>query len=221
VPREDGNRQTNVQSDAAGRFSLRGQRGPNLTVLVSKEGYYPRSGGARYGPINNPDFVPDQNDPIVFRLRKKGNPEPLIHMKQNFRISRDGTPLAIDLIDGKSTAGENGNFVVRCWTSDAGKHSGERYDWRCVISVPDGGVATTRDEFPFQAPETGYRPNLEINMPVDYTNWSSQVDLKLYYHLPDGRYGKMEFSIVAFGQHFCMIDSLLNPSGSRNLEPPN
>jgi hypothetical protein len=29
----------------------------------------------------------------------------------------------------------------------------------------------------------------------------------------------MIFSMIAGGHHFCMINSVLNPSGSRNLEP--
>ncbi len=36
--------------------------------------------------------------------------------------------------------------------------------------------------------------------------------------MADGRYGRMTFSMIAGGQHFCMIDSFLNPSGARNWE---
>lgn len=219
TPTESGNRRTNTESDAEGLFSLHDQRGPNLGVVVSKEGYYPASGGARYGPFGNPDFTPAARNPVVFQLRKKGEGASLVAVKRNYGIPRDGTPVAIDLVTGQTTTGENGNLVVRCWTNDQGKQSGEKYDWRCVVTVPGGGVVPTDEEFAFVAPETGYKPTTEINMPADGTNWNSQADLKFFYRLADGRYGKMTFSMIAGGQHFCMIDSVLNPTGSRNLEP--
>jgi len=77
----------------------------------------------------------------------------------------------------------------------------------------------TDEEFAFLAPESGYKPTAEINMPAGAQGWKDDVDLKFYYRLADGRYGRMTFSMIAGGQHFCMIDSVLNPTGSRNLEP--
>ena len=122
---------------------------------------------------------------------------------------------------GANSNGENGHLVVQCWTNDQGKRSGEKYDWRCILAIPGGGIVATDEEFPFSAPEIGYKPMLEISMPADRTNWNSQVDLKFYYRLADRRYGRMTFSMIAGGQHFCMVDSFLNPSGSRNLESQN
>jgi len=158
-------------------------------------------------------------NPVIFLLRKKGTGENLIGVKQNYRVARDGTPLGIDLATGKATTGGSGDFVVQCWTDDQGKASGQKYDWHCVVTIPGGGVVPTDEEFPFQAPENGYVPTNGIAMLADGTNWTSDVDLKFYYRLADGRYGRMTFSMIAGGQHFCMIDSVLNPSGSRNLEP--
>lgn len=220
-PTEEGARRVTTKSDAQGFFSLDDKRGPALDVWVSKEGYYASHGGQRGFSYMNADFAPDSQNPVVFSLRKKGTSEPLVAMKRNYRIPRDGTSVAVDVATGANTTGENGNLVVRCWTNDAGKRSGEKYDWRCVVAIPGGGVVATDEEFPFLAPETGYKPTAEINMPANRTNWNRQVDLKFYYRLADGRYGRMTFSMIAGGQHFCMIDSVLNPSGSRNLEPAN
>jgi hypothetical protein len=216
---ETGNRTSTTESDAEGLFSLHGARGPSLSVSVSKEGYYPRRGGAQYGVLANSDFSPDPQNPVIFLLRKKGKPESLIALSRSYRIPRDGTPVSIDLVTGATATGESGNFVVRCWTDDQGKRSGQKYDWHCLITVPGGGMVPTDEEFPFLAPENGYVLTNEIAMPADRTNWTSQVDLKFYFRLADGRYGRMKFSMIAGGQHFCMIDSILNPSGSQNLEP--
>jgi hypothetical protein len=222
MPTTDGNRSTNTKSDTEGLFSLHGQRGLSLGVSVSKEGYYSsRSDNDTfvYGSIGGGQVSPDPVNPAIFHLRKKGVTAPLVMLKRNYGIPRDGTPFAIDLVTGHSTTGENGNLVVRCWTDDQGKQSGQKYDWRCLITVPGGGIEPTDEEFAFQAPKNGYALTNEISMPADCTNWTSQVDLKFFYRLADGRYGRMTFSIIAGGQHFCMIDSVLNPTGSRNLEP--
>lgn len=218
VPDETGNRTTNTESDAKGLFSLQGARGPSLSVFVNKDGYYPQKGGAKYGPLGGESFSPNPLNPVIFQMRKKGNAELLVALKRNYRILRDGTPISINLDTGDTASGETGNFVIRCWTKDEGKRSGEKYDWHCVITSYGGGFILLDEEYPFLAPEKEYKTPIEIKMPADRPDWKSQVDLKFYYRLADGRYGRMSFSMIAGGQHFCMIDSVLNPSGSRNLE---
>lgn len=217
---EDGASTSATASDAAGVFSLQGVRGRSLTVWVSKDGYLASGGGQQTFLYGNFDakFNPDPWNPVVFTLRKKGRPEPLVAVKSNYGIPRDGTPLAIDLASGQAAKGENGNLVVQCWTEDQGKARGQKYDWHCRLTIPGGGIMPTDEEFAFLAPESGYKPTAEIQMPADRPDWKSDVDLKVFYRLADGRYGRMTFSMIAGGQHFCMVDSFLNPSGSRNLE---
>ncbi len=219
TPSEDGNRTANAQSDAEGLFSLNGQHGPSLEVFVSKEGYYASQRGQKGVSYLHGDFSPDPQNPVIFNLRKKGVGENLIGVKQNYRVARDGTPLGVDLTTGKSTTGGSGDLVVQCWTEDQGKPSSAKYDWRCVVTIPGGGLVLSDEEFPFLAPENGYALTNQIAMPADSPHWTSDVDLKFYYRLADGRYGRMIFSMIAGGDHFCMIDSVLNPSGSRDLEP--
>jgi hypothetical protein len=217
VPDETGNRTSTIESDGEGLFSLRSAHGPSLSVSVSKAGYYPQRGGAKYGVLG--DFSPDPLNPVIFYLRKKGTPEQLVAMKRNYRIPRDGIRVSIDLATGSIVPGENGDLAVQCWTEDQGKRSGQKYDWRCIVAIPSGGLALTDEEYPFSAPENGYKSSIEIKMPANRTDWKSDVDLKFYYLLANGHYGRMTFSMIAGGQHFCMINSVLNPSGSRILEP--
>jgi hypothetical protein len=223
IPAEDGNRTTNTESDAEGLFSLHGQRGPSLTIWFSKEGYYSSHRGQKsFTYALGADIIsPDPQNPVIFTLKKKGTAEPLVALKRNYRIPRDGAPVSINLVTGATLPGESGNLVVQCWTNDQGKRSGEKYDWRCVVAIPGGGIVPTDEELPFLAPESGYVPSAEIKMPADRPDWRNDVDLKFFYRLPDGRYGRMTFSMIAGGQHFCMIDSALNPTGSRNSEPAN
>ena len=223
IPAEDGNRTTNTQSDTKGLFSLHGQLGPHLSVSVSKDGYYASHYWQRgFNYSLGPDIItPDPRNPIVFSLRKKGTPESLVALNCSYRIPRNGTPVGIDLTTGKAVTGGSGNFVVQCWTDDQGKRSGQRYDWHCLVTIPSGGLVLSDEEFAFLAPENGYALTNEIVMPADRPDWRNDVDLKFFYRLANGRYGRMTFSMIAGGDHFCMIDSVLNPSGSRNLEPAN
>ena len=206
-----------TQTDADGLFQFTGLRGRSLNITPEKKGYLLSQHGLGLKGLNGPETGPTNR--TVYSMWKLRGAEPLTGLKHNYRIPRDGTPISIDLVTGATTVGENGNLVVRCWTQDVGKRSGEKYDWRCLITVPGGGVVPINEEFPFQAPESEYVLTSEIAMPANRTNWTSDVDLKFYYRLPDGRYGRMTFSMIAGGDHFCMIDSVMNPSGSRNLEP--
>jgi hypothetical protein len=220
-PSENGNREAKTETGPDGLFSLNGERGAILGVHIGKEGYYSSRQGSdtfHYSVMGR--FIADPKSPVVFRLRKMGLVQPLVAMKRNRAIPRDGTPVWFDLTTGNTAPGENGDLVVRCWTQDHGKPRGQRYDWHCTVAVPGGGLVPTDEEFPFLAPEGSYAPAEEIIMPADRPDWKDDVELRFYYRLANGRYGRMKFAMIAGGQHFCMIDSVLNPSGSRNLEGP-
>jgi hypothetical protein len=220
-PTVDVARTSVTKSDSDGLFSLQGARGRSLEVSVSKEGYYTsrRDKTGYMFALATEKFSPSRLNPVIFHLRKKEAGENLIRVKQNYRVPRDGTPVGIDLTTGKAITEGGGDIVVQCWTDDQGKQSGQKYDWRCLVTIPNGGLVLSDEEFPFSAPENGYTPTNEIVMPADRPDWRNDVDLKFFYQLPNGHYGRMTFSMIAGGQHFCMIDSFLNPSGSKNLEP--
>jgi hypothetical protein len=208
-------------SDETGLFSLRGKHGRSLTVWVNKAGYYAAQGGQKtfLYTLASEKFAPDSTSPVIFFLKKKGQLEALRVVNRSYKIPRDGTPVRIDLETGKSVTGDSGgDLTVRCWTEDAGKRRGEKYDWRCQVDIPGGGLVISDRELDFVAPENGYVASTEITMPADRPDWKNDVDLKFFYRLRDGRYGRMAFSMIAGGDHFCLVDSFLNPSGSRNLE---
>jgi hypothetical protein len=220
-PTEDGMRTSDTKTDSEGLFSLQGVVGRSLTVSFSKDGYYSSHNGQRtfLYALGADIYSPDQLNPTIFTLYQKGNAEALISLKQNYRIPRDGTPVAIDLVTGKTVTGDTSDFIVQCWTDDQGKRSGQKYDWRCLVTIPNGGIVLTDSEFPFLAPETGYVSTNLIAIGAEQQGWTSEISEKFYYQLSDGRYGRMKFSMIAGGDNCFMIDSVLNPSGSRNLEP--
>jgi hypothetical protein len=211
-----------AQSDPSGLFSIRGIKGKLLRVTVSKEGYYSYDPAGKFFTYAgaNQDFVPDQGNPVVFRLRKKGTGDDLVHFHKNFPVPKDGTPIQIDLASGNLTTGGGNIFKVECWTQDTEKKEGWKFDWKSRVSVPGGGLQTNSDEFPFLAPDDNYVPDDLIDMTVlQDSPWAQDVQRNYYIHTADGKFARLTFRMVAHGEHFCQIDAYFNPTGSQNLEP--
>jgi hypothetical protein len=213
--------ETNINTDAQGNFSLRGAVGKRLFIDVSKDGYYPQPGNPlafEYAVPYEGLFTPDPSVPVVFHLRKKGEAEPLIRVKKDYRIPKNGTPVVINLANGAASS-RSENIVVECWTSEPSGDTEGRYDWKCQVSVPGGGLTERTNELDFEAPADNYRSSEEIGMPSSLgSQWSNDVAKQYFAKLGDGRFARFRLRIIAGGDHFCKIESLLNPTGSRNLE---
>ena len=222
-----GNSERATTSDGYGIFSLQNTTGKNLIVTVSKSDYYEYvpSGLAFNYAGENQNFIPDQNNPVIFRLKKKGEIEPLIHIQatmgglKDFVIPKDGTPIEVSLSTGNKTPAGQGDVIVRCWTDSQGKLPGQKYDWKCEVSIPGGGLQPATNVFNFEAPTEGYQASEKIEMSAtrDKT-WGNSFKGKYFLKLRNGNYARMSFEMIAAGGHFFSIESFLNPSGSRNLE---
>lgn len=210
-------------TDSSGMFSVSGH-GMGLNVRISKEGYYtlPESSGnfsyiKESGSLNK---HPDKNDPAIFVLRRMGETVPLIRQHAKIRIRKDGTPILLSLTTGKQDS--LGDIKVEAWTSDQNiqANSSRPYDWRCRISVLNGGLILKTDgEFEWEAPEGEYRQFDDINVAASDENWNSQAIRQYYIKLNDDRYGWLKFHMMSGGAHLFVIDSYLNPTpGDRNLE---
>ena len=91
-------------------------------------------------------------------------------------------------------------------------------EWAFRMEIPDGGFIELDEEFPFQAPETGYEPVVQFNFKSGDTNWAT--DLRKDYYIKFGdppRYGRvhLETSIKMGGAR---LTYAINSDGSRNLE---
>lgn len=217
----EGTSRATTTSDAAGLFSFSGKQGKRLYVEVSRNGYYVSKSNRIAFEYANPHdglFTPDPNDPVVFHLRKKGVAEPLLVVKKVLVIPKDGTPVGLDLLSGKRAAAGNANLEVRCWTQEK-RDSLNRFDWKCRIEVPGGGITESTNEFDFLAPEAGYRPFDEIDMPKSLERkWNVSARKNYFVRLKSGVFGFLKFEMIAHGDHFFQIEGYVNPAGSRNLE---
>jgi len=147
---------------------------------------------------------------------------PNISIGLHFELPKDGTPVEISLLTGKLVSAGQGHIKVECWTMDQNQDPRQRrfYDWKCRLSIPNGGVVESTREFDFEAPESGYRPFDEINMPMSLgqETWTDRIEKWYFLKLGDGNYARIRFKMMAYGTHGCRIESYLNPDKSRNLE---
>jgi len=211
------------ESDAQGRFSLTGVRGKHTSVTVFKDGYYTSARNRRGFTYagENVNFVPDPNNPIVFHLRKRKIAEPLIAadipgFAKIAQLPRTGEPVDLDLIKSTKATVGNGQLRLEFWCDKIEKTT-KTFNWKLHISVPSGGLIGTDEEFNFEAPITGYKSPIEIEIPASTENWQGELRQKYFIQLADGNYGRFELYLLARNGVFT-VQSFINPSGSRNLE---
>ncbi|MGV3659494.1 MAG: carboxypeptidase-like regulatory domain-containing protein [Prosthecobacter sp.] len=184
--------------------------------------------------------TPDPAAPAVFHLRKAGQPVVLQHIEAQTKVPRDGSPVtvALTLAEPRTQAGSPSpaqdaaatnaapaahRFIIRCKTEDPGADPGAPYDWRCEISVEGGTLREVpeKDGPSFTAPDAGYTATAVIDMPKSGPQrWSKSASRAYWLHLADGTFAKINFRMIASGDHFAVISGLRNPNpADRNFEP--
>ncbi len=117
-----------------------------------------------------------------------------------------------------------GEFRLRFQRGEIANAKKTVYDWTFTIELERGGVQHSIDEFMFLAPADGYNQRLEITMKSTNPNWRQTATVGFFARTASGRFGR--FVINVAGPYFgdgprarVRIDGVLNPTGSRNLEP--
>jgi hypothetical protein len=212
---------TNTSSDQNGLFSISGVVGNRLGVHIGKTGYYYvrslNSDEFDYSSLpGNTPFAADSNNPVIFHLRKKGSGADLISGFLKVKIPLDGTPVNVDFLN--RNFGTSGPFQV-----SQVKPSYETWkqakEWSFKMIIPGGGLIEQHDEFPFEAPETGYQTAISLVFKAEQPDW--KAGFKQDYYIVFGSpplYGRLTVETdVSWGG--ALIDYAVNPDGSRNLEP--
>jgi hypothetical protein len=210
-------------SDSQGLFFIDGIKGAGVYVEVSKPGYerIPNKSYASFGyGVPSGNQPPSRADPAIFVLRKKGAAEPLVVVSsRQFELQKNGTPLGVNLKNGRKTVPGEQGIAVESWIDDDMQDERHRFEWRCRISVPGGGLVERPDNLSFEAPETGYRAFDETYMSQSNPKWKRAVQKDYFVKLQEGAYAHVRLELITGGKHnFCVLESFLNPSGSRNLE---
>jgi hypothetical protein len=212
--------ETSTISGYDGLFSISGLTGSTLSVRVGKNGYYAiKSNPTRFdymNILNTGSFQPNHNNPVIFHLRKKGIGVDLISATLNVKIQRDGTIVRVDFLN--KTFGATGQFQMS-QTKPPYESWKKATAWSFHMTIPDGGFIEQNDEFPFEAPESGYRSAIDFDFKANEPAW--ETGFKKNYYIVFGnppRYGQMtiETDIMSGGAR---LTYAINPDGSRNLEP--
>jgi hypothetical protein len=214
---------TNTISDKNGLFSLSGVKGSTLEVQVAKVGYYSSrredQHGFDYKTISGSQpFQPDSNQPIIFHLRRKRQGVDLITSQHGISPAlvisgvHDGSPVRVDFFH--QTVGPDGQLELSSLKPVAGQKPA---DWWFRISIPDGGLVETTDEFPAEAPESGYQTTLEYDFKEGDTNRTRNLHKEYYivFGQPP-KYGRVEVDTSIYTG--IQLSYAINPDGSRNLE---
>jgi hypothetical protein len=215
---------TNEVSDTNGLFSVSGIIGSTLSVDVEKNGYYPikRANQNHFDYLTHSEsqpFAPDVANPIVFHLKKKGTGARLITsdngMRQDIAISglRDGSTKRVDFFNHQVES--EGQLELSAVKPAPGEVQSE---WSFRLSIPDGGLVEENDEFPFEAPESGYQPEIDFRFRAGDTNWTTSLQKRFYIKFgKPPKYGWVSID-TAIGRG-TYLRYAINPDGSRNLEP--
>jgi hypothetical protein len=210
-----------------GTFSISDIKGSSLHIeSLEKQGFQHNARGAMifnyFGHTAGGKFIPDRNNPVRFVMLDKATPERLISHGEIFgkamRLPGDGTPVRWNLWDGRSDP--NGELEIAFKRQPAEvTRLGQNVQWSARIHMIDGGIVEAApDELFHQAPTDGYVKEL------DYPRTEQKPGLSerhFYIKTAGGKYGRVELHLYPDDEGptaRCLIKSVVNPAGSRNLE---
>lgn len=217
-----------ITADENGSFKISGYRGQDISVVPEKAGYVPleMKGSGNYSPALYPEGQrahPDPNNPVVITMWKLQGGEHLIHFQTESRVPLDGAVTTFDLQTGRQVK-SSGDVIVSVKSSPT-PNIREEYDWQVTIQAIDGGFISSSDDFEkmFQAPDSGYEAKLDINFQKGTRQWTSRFNGIYYFTSRNGScYGKVGIEVlsdvVKNGTVPMILNSYVNPAGSRNLE---
>ncbi|MBL9172959.1 MAG: hypothetical protein JNL10_05450 [Verrucomicrobiales bacterium] len=165
---------------------------------------------------------------MVFRLIRKGPPEPLVHRDriQEFRASEDPGIVAFDLLGQREVAPEDPSADLVIQTSHGpvrGEGLQRWFDWRVEVSVPGGGIQPG-SECPPAAPDDGYQSRLVFDGKVEGRNSLSGISEWFFVKSRGGNlFSRVHLKVATLppgggNAKISLLEYSTNPSGSRNLE---
>ncbi len=96
----------------------------------------------------------------------------------------------------------------------------EAFPWTVTLTMSEGGLIETNDQFPFFAPASGYSGTVTMDMTnLDRSVWRGDMTKTYYFYLPSSNtYGRM--TVNASSSLPLELSYFYNPTpGSRVLEP--
>lgn len=224
-----GTSKAETTSDASGRFSLLNKKGKALSVKVSKDGYHTLEGssgvGFEYAAFFEGNYHrPDPMNPVIFRLLKKLDPQPLIarHVSEYLPLGYDGEIYYYNVRTGSLSRQAPASDALKFNFERSQSPQGKPFDWKWKVEVVKGGLLETKEEFAQLAPEEGYVISWEVSHTADAQPFRRSAQVRFFVRLAEDCYARVEIllshpNLRSEGPNLT-VNSFLNPSGSRNLE---
>ena len=155
----------------------------------------------------------------TFRLLKTGTGETNLQVRILLRVEESAHDFAINLLSTEPGAERTALPDLLVKLRDVVPNDPARkLERELTLAVPDGGLVETGEQQPFRAPEKGYQPHVAIRFrPDDLSqgNWRR----KFYSQSRRGRvWTALDVQFTLF-PYAIAISAVVNPYGSRNLEP--
>jgi len=216
------------ESNAQGLFSITGITGKFLSVKVEKEYYHARGGlagqGFEYAAFFEGDYhEPDPENPVIFRLIKKLEAEPLIVGRINNLLQYDQGPYYYDLERGKISRQPPSNVGLKFILQRSASPQGQPFDWTWTVKGVNALVQTTEDEFPQMAPTDGYASQWQESQSANAAKFQQDGAARLYVQTVENQYAVVDLKLAQpnlrhVGPNLG-VKSFFNPkAGSRILE---
>jgi hypothetical protein len=215
-----------VYSDPNGRFSLAGEKGKNLGVYVTHDGYHALKGGR--GTFEYAAFFertyhqPDRESPVVFRMLKKTAAQPLLVKRASAKLAYDSADSFFDFEQGTLGGIASTRSGLRFAVTRAKAPQGQPFDWSFRVTGVGATVRQTFEEFPQTAPDEGYANEWESSVAATSANFQGNCTVRLYVRTSDGKFGWVDIELMQpnareLGSKLT-VTSHVNPTGSRSVE---
>lgn len=220
-----------AMTDNKGRFAVSGLSGISLHIRrIEKEGYVAPAYDSEVFLMSENlyrDLVhkAKEDQPVVFKMWAKDRAEHEADLVRNeIKMSgpADGREYRVDLTSGSCVTNMEDIFDLRIKIVSASHNAdaGPTYDWSFSLSTPDGGLISTDDPHPFEAPEMGYAsPIVGEHWSADKT-WCRSEQRRYYLRSRAGAlHALIDVTVYAYrdGKALVRINSVANANGSRNL----
>jgi hypothetical protein len=195
-----------AETDADGNARVQGYVNQQLSVSVETTNYYFQS--QQSAGINFAEGA--KKRPVVFYLRKKDHPVPLISYGGGLHAPNDGTVANFPL-RGNTRPEIIGQLQIQGWNHLS--FATNSNDWKVQLTVPNGGIIESTNQFDFVAPDNGYPKN------VDFQESGSKLVKKRFFIKLQRGYIRFNLEVEMGKDMFVSGNYYFNPTGSQNLEP--
>jgi len=157
-----------LAADSNGQFRIDGHRGKTLGLHIAKPGYVlaTRDTSFIFSKLwpRGQQHVADPDHPVIFRMWQLQGAEPLLSIRQRYKLAAGGAAANIDLLTGKIVP-SGGDLRIAVSRSPGVLSAENPGDWGVQIEAVDGGIMDAGEQGPvtYWAPESGYQPRLSFS----------------------------------------------------------